>query len=113
MKGFFLRVPFGCEYDKVYQSDRDKEIFMIPSDKKPVNTMWKTYGGAIHEIKTKRRLFNHWQQTIVLHIFKMEGSLQPNADIYYSDLVDDAWTPIKKSSGINDPLWILSLCFCR
>jgi outer membrane protein OmpA-like peptidoglycan-associated protein len=103
----FTRAVPDVSIDKVYQSDRDKEIFMISQRQKdgkydvgkpmewPFNEN-KNEGGACLTIDNKHLYYT---------IFKMEGGLQPNADIYYSDLVDDAWTPIKKVPGINDPVY--------
>jgi outer membrane protein OmpA-like peptidoglycan-associated protein/tetratricopeptide (TPR) repeat protein len=101
----FTRAVPDVSIDKVYQSDRDKEVFMISERQKDGNydvgkpMEWpfnenKNEGGACLTIDNKHLYYT---------IFKMEGGLQPNADIYYSDLVDDAWTPIKKVPGINDP----------
>jgi outer membrane protein OmpA-like peptidoglycan-associated protein/tetratricopeptide (TPR) repeat protein len=103
----FTRAVPDVSIDKVYQSDRDKEVFMISHKQKdgkydvgkpmewPFNEN-KNEGGACLTIDNKHLYYT---------IFKMEGGLQPNADIYYSDLVDDAWTPIKKVPGINDPVY--------
>lgn len=101
----FTRAVPDVSIDKVYQSDRDKEVFMVSEKQKdgkfdvgkpmewPFNEN-KNEGGACLTIDNKHLYYT---------IFKMEGGLQPNADIYYSDLIDGAWGEIKKVPGINDP----------
>lgn len=91
--------------DKVYKTDKEKEVFMFSEKQKdgsydagkpmewPFNSN-NNEGGACLTIDNKHLYYT---------IFKMEGGSQPNADIYYSDLIDDAWTEIKKVPGINDP----------
>jgi len=103
----FTRSMPDQSIDRVYQTDREKEVFMISEKQKdgtydagkpmewPFNEN-KNEGGACLTIDNKHLYYT---------ISKMEGGSQPNADIYYSDLIDDAWTEIKKVPGINDPLY--------
>jgi outer membrane protein OmpA-like peptidoglycan-associated protein/tetratricopeptide (TPR) repeat protein len=93
--------------DKVYQSDTEKEVFMVSMKQKdgkydagkpmewPFNEN-KNEGGASLTIDNKHLYYT---------IMKMEGGSQPNADIYYSDQNDGVWGEIKKVPGINDPVY--------
>lgn len=98
--------PFQSK-DKVYGSDKEKEVFMISHIQKDGNydkgeAMEYPFnenaneGGACLTIDNKHLYYT---------IYKMEGGAQPNADIYYSDFVDGAWTEIKKVPNINDPVY--------
>ncbi|HWY38340.1 MAG TPA: OmpA family protein [Bacteroidia bacterium] len=101
----FTRAIPDQSIDRVYQTDRDKEVFMVSQRLKdgtydvgkpmdyPFNEN-KNEGGACLTIDNKHLYYT---------IFKMEGGAQPNADIYYSDYVDGVWGDIKKVPGINDP----------
>jgi len=101
----FTRTMPDNSIDRVYKTDKEKEVFMISEKQKdgsydagkpmewPFNSN-NNEGGACLTIDNKHLYYT---------IFKMEGGGQPNADIYYSDLIDDAWTEIKKVPGINDP----------
>ncbi|MGZ3862312.1 MAG: OmpA family protein [Bacteroidia bacterium] len=103
----YTRAVPDVSIDKVYQSDRDKEVFMISEKQKdgkydsgkpmeyPFNEN-KNEGGACLTIDNKHLFYT---------IFKMEGGSQPNADIYFSDQSDGVWGPIKKVPGINDPVY--------
>ncbi|MHB8261872.1 MAG: OmpA family protein [Bacteroidia bacterium] len=93
--------------NKVYQSDKEKEIFMISQKQKdgnfdvgkpmdyPFNEN-SNEGGACLTIDN-----NHLYYTI----YKTEGGSQPNADIYYSDNIDGGWQTIKKVPNINHPVY--------
>jgi len=93
--------------DKVYQTDKEKEVFTISKKQKdgsydkgepmewPFNEN-SNEGGACLTVDNKHLYYT---------ISKMEGGAQPNADIYYSDEIDGAWSEIKKVPGINDPVF--------
>lgn len=103
----FTRTMPAQSKDKVYQTDKEKEVFTISRKQKdgsfdkgepmewPFNEN-ANEGGASMTIDNKHLFYT---------IYKNEGGLQPNADIYYSDMVDDAWTEIRKVPGINDPVY--------
>jgi outer membrane protein OmpA-like peptidoglycan-associated protein/tetratricopeptide (TPR) repeat protein len=103
----FTRTMPNQSKDKVYATDREKEVFMIAKKQKdggwdkgeameyPFNES-SNEGGACLTIDNKHLFYT---------ISKMEGGMQPNADIYYSDFVDGAWTEIKKVPNINDPVF--------
>ncbi len=103
----FTRSMPDQSIDRVYQTDREKEVFMVSEKQKdgkydagkpmewPFNEN-KNEGGACLTIDNKHLYYT---------IFKMEGGSQANADIYYSDLIDGAWGEIKKVPGINEPLY--------
>ncbi len=93
--------------DKIYQTDKEKEIFTISMrqkdgtfDKgKPMEWPFNenaNEGGACLSIDN-----NHLFYTI----YKAEGGQQPNADIYYCDQVDGVWGEIRKVPNINDPVY--------
>jgi outer membrane protein OmpA-like peptidoglycan-associated protein/tetratricopeptide (TPR) repeat protein len=93
--------------DKVYQTDKEKEVFMIASKQKdgnfdvgkpmdyPFNEN-SNEGGACLSIDNKHLFYT---------IYKTEGGTQPNADIYYSDNIDGGWQAIKKVPTINHPIY--------
>lgn len=93
--------------DKVYQTDKEKEVFMISKKQKdgnydkgeameyPFNEN-NNEGGACLTIDNMHLFYT---------IYKMEGGAQPNADIYYSDFIDGAWGEIRKVPNINDPVY--------
>lgn len=103
----FTRTMPDQDKNKVYQTDKEKEVFMISSKQKdgkfdpgkpmdyPFNVN-SNEGGACLSIDNKHLFYT---------IYKMEGGAQPNADIYYSDVVDEAWTTIKKVPAINHPIY--------
>jgi len=103
----YTRTMANQSKDKVYQTDKEKEVFMISKRQKdrsfdkgepmewPFNEN-SNEGGACLTIDNKHLYYT---------ISKMEGGVQPNADIYYSDEVDGAWSEIKKVPGINDPVF--------
>jgi len=103
----FTRTMPDQRKDKVYQSDKEKEVFMISKKQKdggydkgeamewPFNES-SNEGGACLTVDNKHLYYT---------IYKMEGGAQPNADIYYSDEIDGAWSEIKKVPGINDPVF--------
>lgn len=93
--------------DRVYQSDKEKEVFMISKKQKdgtfdkgeamewPFNET-ANEGGASVTIDNKHLFYT---------IYKNEGGQQPNADIYYSDQIDGVWGEIKKVPNVNDPVY--------
>lgn len=106
---FFTRkVPIQSK-DKVYASDREKEVFMIAERDKtgvfnagepmyaPFNVTDDNQGGCTITIDNKHLYFA---------MQKQEGGNQPNCDIYVSDNIDDEWSEIRKlGPGINDPVY--------
>ncbi len=106
-KFLFTRTQPNQSIDKVYASDKEKEVFCIAEIKSngafnegspmeyPFNQN-ANEGGACLTIDNKHL---YYTQT------RMEGGAQPNTDIYFSDYVDDAWTPIKKMPAINHPVF--------
>ena len=103
----FTRTVPDQSKDKVYQTDKEKEVFMISKKQKdgkfdsgkpmePPFNQNDNEGGACLSIDNKHLFYT---------IFKMEGGAQPNADIYYSDFVDGEWTEIKKVPNINHPIY--------
>lgn len=103
----FTRTVPDQSKDKVYQTDKEKEVFTISRKQKdgkfevgkpmePPFNQNDNEGGACLSIDNKHLFYT---------IFKMEGGAQPNADIYYSDFVDGEWTDIKKVPNINHPIY--------
>lgn len=103
----FTRTMKDESKDRVYQSDRDREVFVISHRQKdgsfeqgkPMDAPFNlnsNEGGACLTIDNKHLYYT---------IYKMEGGAQPNADIYYSDFYDGEWGEIKKVPGINDPVF--------
>jgi len=103
----FTRTMPDQSKDKVYQTDKEKEVFTISRKQKdgkfevgkpmePPFNQNDNEGGACLSIDNKHLFYT---------IFKMEGGAQPNADIYYSDFVDGEWTDIKKVPNINHPIY--------
>jgi len=93
--------------NQVYESDNDKEVFMVAQRDKtgafsegepmgpPFNVTDDNQGGCTITIDNKRLYFA---------MMKQEGGLQPNCDIYVSEATPDGWGDIKKVSPVvNDP----------
>jgi outer membrane protein OmpA-like peptidoglycan-associated protein/tetratricopeptide (TPR) repeat protein len=104
---FFVRRLPVKNLNKVYDSDREKEVFMIATSNKdgefdsgvpmpsPFNETDDNQGGCSISIDNKHLYFAMQRQ---------EGGLQPNVDIYVSDYMEDYWTDIRKlSANVNDP----------
>jgi outer membrane protein OmpA-like peptidoglycan-associated protein len=103
----FTRTVADQSKDKVFQTDKEKEVFMISHKQKdgnfdvgkpmepPFNEN-SNEGGACLSIDNKHLFYT---------ISKIEGGAQANADIYYSDFVDGEWTDIKKVPNINHPIY--------
>ena len=103
----FTRTIADQSKDKVFQTDKEKEVFMISRKQKDGNfdigkpmespfNINSNEGGACLSIDNKHLFYT---------IFKVEGGAQANADIYYSDFVDGEWTEIKKVPNINHPIY--------
>ncbi len=103
----FTRTQPNQSIDKVYATDKEKEVFIVSKRKtdgsfdagvpmeEPFNQN-ANEGGACLTIDNKHL---YYTQT------RTEGGSQPNTDIYYSDYVDEAWTEIKKMPAINHPVY--------
>jgi outer membrane protein OmpA-like peptidoglycan-associated protein/tetratricopeptide (TPR) repeat protein len=104
MMMFTRRMPIVTK-DKVWQSDREAELFSYSKRQKngqfdqgqpmpkPFNKN-DNEGGASLSIDNKHVYFT---------ICKDEGGSQLNCDIYYSDYLGEGdWTDIKQVPGIND-----------
>ncbi|MCE3227327.1 MAG: outer membrane protein/peptidoglycan-associated protein [Bacteroidetes bacterium] len=106
-KCFFVRRLPIKDPNKVYASDKEKEVFMIATRDKtglfnagqpmtyPFNETEDNQGGCSISIDNKHLYFAMMRQ---------EGGAQPNCDIYVSDFADDSWSEIRKlSATVNDP----------
>ncbi len=103
----FTRAMPNQSMDRVYATDKEKEVFTIAKRKAdgsyeegtamefPFNQNAHE-GGACLTIDNKHL---YYTQT------RSEGGVQPNTDIYYCDNIDDAWEAIKKMPNINDPVY--------
>jgi outer membrane protein OmpA-like peptidoglycan-associated protein len=103
---FVRRVPVEST-DKVYASDKEKEVFMIAVRDKtgkfdagepmpyPFNTSEDSQGGCSISIDNKHLYYA---------MMREEGGNQPNCDIYVSDCLNDEWSPARKlSAAVNHP----------
>jgi len=108
-KCFFVRKLPVKNPDKVYASDKEKEVFMIAQRDKtgvfnsgepmtyPFNETDDNQGGCSISIDNKHLYFAMMRQ---------EGGAQPNCDIYISDFADDSWSEIRKlSANVNHPIY--------
>lgn len=103
---FFTRKVSAQGKDKVYETDKEKEVFMVAERDRtgvfnkgdemppPFNVTDDNQGGCTITIDNKHLYFA---------MMKMEGGLQPNCDIYVSNNVNDEWKPIEKLANVNDP----------
>lgn len=104
---FFVRRLPVKDPNKVYASDKEKEVFMISKRDKtgvfdsgspmmtPFNTTDDNQGGCSISIDNKHLYFAMQRQ---------EGGLQPNCDLYVSDFSEGSWGDIRKlSPTVNDP----------
>lgn len=102
---FVRRLPIKNP-DKVYESDKEKEVFMIAKRDAtgnfnsgvpmsyPFNANDDSQGGCSISIDNKHLYFS---------IMRQEGAGQ-NCDIYVSDNADNEWGEIRKlSPAVNDP----------
>jgi outer membrane protein OmpA-like peptidoglycan-associated protein len=102
------RVPVQSK-DKVYASDKEKELFMVATRDKtgvfdagepmiyPFNASDDNQGGCTISIDNKHLYFAMMRQ---------EGGNQPNCDIYVSDEQNGEWSPIRKlSPNVNHPVY--------
>ncbi len=105
---FVRRLPVQSK-DKVYASDKEKEVFMIATRDKtgvfdagepmlfPFNVGDDNQGGCSISIDNKHLYFAMMRQ---------EGGNQPNCDIYISDSSNEEWSPIRKlSASVNHPIY--------
>jgi outer membrane protein OmpA-like peptidoglycan-associated protein len=106
---FFVRRLPVKNPDKVYASDREKDVFMVAARDKtglfnsgvpmdyPFNETNDSQGGCTISIDNKHLYFAMMRQ---------EGGAQPNCDIYVSDFADDSWSEIRKlSANVNHPIY--------
>jgi outer membrane protein OmpA-like peptidoglycan-associated protein/tetratricopeptide (TPR) repeat protein len=107
-KCFFVRRLPLKDPNKVYTSDKEKEVFMVATRDKtgvfnsgepmpyPFNETEDNQGGCSISIDNKHLYFAMQRQ---------EGGAQPNCDIYVTDNSDDSWSEIRKlSANVNDPV---------
>jgi outer membrane protein OmpA-like peptidoglycan-associated protein/tetratricopeptide (TPR) repeat protein len=105
---FVRRVPFE-DKNKVFASDKEKEMFMVAVRDKtgtfnsgqpmdyPFNITDDSQGGCTISIDNKHLYFA---------MMKQEGGAQPNCDIYVSDDEGGYWGPIRKlSPKVNHPVF--------
>jgi outer membrane protein OmpA-like peptidoglycan-associated protein len=105
---YVRRVPVQSK-DKVYASDKEKEMFMVSARDKtgvfdagepmihPFNASDDNQGGCTISIDNKHLYFA---------MMKDEGGNQPNCDIYVSDEQNGEWSPIRKlSPNVNHPVY--------
>src|SRR6218665_1198134 len=105
---FVRRLPVQNK-DKVYASDREKEMFMVATRDKtglfdggepmmpPFNTTSDNQGGCTISIDNKHLYFA---------MMRDEGGNQPNCDIYVSTGLGGGWTPTRKvSPSTNHPVY--------
>lgn len=108
-KCFYVRRLPVKNPDKVYTSDREKDVFMVSLRDKtgvfnsgeplpyPFNEGDDSQGGCTISIDNKHLYFAMMRQ---------EGGAQPNCDIYVSDFSDDSWSEIRKlSANVNHPVY--------
>ncbi len=104
---FYVRRMPIKDPNKVYTSDKEKEVFMVSKRDKtglfnagspmasPFNETEDNQGGCSISIDNRHLYFAMQRQ---------EGGLQPNVDIYITDFADDNWSEIRKlSTSVNDP----------
>ncbi len=105
-KCFFTRRMPVVNKDKVYSSDKEKEVFMLAVRDKagvfnigapmpePFNQTEDNQGGCSISIDNKHLYFA---------MMRDEGGLQPNCDVYVSDFSEEYWSEIRKlSPNVND-----------
>lgn len=104
---FVRKEPFNSK-DLIYQTDKEKEVFMVSIrdnngnfDKgsempPPFNTTDDNQGGCSITVDNKHLFFA---------MMRYEGGAQPNCDIYVSDKVNGEWTPYRKVPNINHPVY--------
>src|ERR1700741_2897394 len=106
---FFTRKVSAQSKDKVYATDKEKEVFMMAERDKtgvfnagelmdyPFNQTDDNQGGCTISIDNKRLFFA---------MMRFEGGSQANCDIYLSENINDGWRDIKKlSANINHPVY--------
>ena len=106
---FFTRKVSAQTKDKVYATDKEKEVFMVSERDKtgvfnagelmdyPFNQTDDNQGGCTISIDNKRLYFA---------MMRFEGGAQANCDIYVSENINDSWRDIKKLNGnVNHPIY--------
>ncbi|MBA3665291.1 MAG: OmpA family protein [Bacteroidetes bacterium] len=108
-KCFFVRRLPIKNLNKVYASDKEKEVFMFATRDKtgmfnsgepmpfPFNATEDNQGGCSISIDNRHLYFAMQRQ---------EGGAQPNVDIYLSDYSDGYWDEYHKlSANVNHPVY--------
>lgn len=106
---YYVRLVPKVDKNKVYASDKEKEMFMISTRDKtgvfdggepmpyPFNATDDNQGGCTVSIDNKHLYFA---------MMRFEGGNQPNCDLYVSDFQNDEWSPIRKlSANVNHPVY--------
>jgi outer membrane protein OmpA-like peptidoglycan-associated protein len=106
---FYVRKVPVENKNQVYQTDKEKEVFMVATRDKtgkfnegepmggPFNITDDNQGGCSISIDNKSLYFA---------MMRLEGGAQPNCDIYVSDNVDGEWGEIRKlSPNVNHPVY--------
>jgi len=101
---YFVRRVQLKNINKVYETDADREVFMLAQRDKtgafsdgepmgvPFNVSGDNQGGCSISIDNKNLYFA---------MSRYEGGMQPNCDIYVSESSNGEWGPIRKV-GVND-----------
>jgi outer membrane protein OmpA-like peptidoglycan-associated protein len=105
---YVRRLPIN-NIDKVYSSDKEREVFMISKRDKtsvfnrgeempyPFNVSGDNQGGCSISIDNKNLYFAMQRD---------EGGNQPNVDIYVSSSQNGEWQPYRKlSNNVNHPVY--------
>ncbi len=106
---YFVRRVAVMDKNKVYASDKEKEMFMVAERDKtgtfntgeammyPFNASDDNQGGCTISIDNKHLYFAMMRQ---------EGGDQPNCDLYVSDEQNGEWSPLRKlSPNVNHPVY--------
>lgn len=106
---YYVRLVPIVDKNKVYASDKEREVFMVSARDKtgvfssgdpmpaPFNTTDDNQGGCSISIDNKHLYFA---------MMRDEGGNQPNCDIYVSDFQNEEWSPIRKlSPNVNHPVY--------
>lgn len=106
---YYVRLVPVVDKNKVYASDKEREVFMVSTRDKtgvfntgdampaPFNTTDDNQGGCSISIDNKHLYFA---------MMRPEGGNQPNCDLYVSDFQNGEWSPIRKlSPNVNHPVY--------
>ncbi|MCX7728835.1 MAG: OmpA family protein, partial [Bacteroidia bacterium] len=104
---YFVRKEPLQSKDLIYQTDKEKEVFMVAVREKdkfdkgsemppPFNTTDDNQGGCSVTVDNKHLFFA---------MMRYEGGAQPNCDIYVSDMMNGEWKPYRKVPNINHPIY--------